>query len=112
MNNNIGDKVAKAIGAAAQISLEGDGLTLHQKSGDKFAERRNCGCFWVYLARQPLVAPCDDHLRLLDPENERPLTGTRCGAEGCGEPQFKIDSGTCCSNGHGGAPALEDEGDG
>lgn len=105
------ERIAAALGAAAQIDTEGDGIALFHKTGDKFAERRNCGCFWVYLAKQPLIAPCDDHLRLLEPEAEKQPTGTRCGAEDCGEPQFKVDSGICCPNGHGGAPALEDGGD-
>lgn len=75
----------------------------------KFMERRNCGCTWLYLANQPVVAPCTEHLRLLEPEEEeRPLIGTHCAVEGCGKPQFQTSSGESCSNGHGGAPALED----
>jgi hypothetical protein len=35
-----------------------------------------------------------------------PLTGTHCSA--CGQPQFTTPSGDSCSNGHGGAAALED----
>lgn len=36
-------------------------------------------------------------------------TGGACSL--CGEPQFKTDSGVTCSNGHGGAPAVEGSGD-
>jgi len=37
-----------------------------------------------------------------------PLTGTRCGAEGCGLPQFETPHGVVCDAGHGGAsPASE-----
>ena len=33
-NPLLGDKMAKALGAAAQVSLDGDGLTLRQKGGE------------------------------------------------------------------------------
>lgn len=36
-------------------------------------------------------------------------TGTHCGIDGCGEAQFETPSGVVCKNGHGGAPALEDQ---
>lgn len=33
---------------------------------------------------------------------------TRCGADGCGEPQYHTASGPVCKNGHGGAPSLDE----
>ena len=61
------DHISKALGAAAQINVNTDGLSLLQRTGEKWAERRNCGCCWIYLAKQPLIAPCEEHLRLLEP---------------------------------------------
>lgn len=37
----------------------------------KFLERRTCGCTWLYLANQPVVAPCAEHLaKLKDGDDE------------------------------------------
>lgn len=41
-----------------------------------------------------------------EPEMETPYTGKHCVV--CHQPQFTTDSGDTCSNGHGGACALED----
>ena len=35
-----------------------------------------------------------------------PRTGTLCGVDGCGLPQFETPAGVTCDNGHGGAPEL------
>ena len=51
--------------------LVDEGINPFQVNMDKVAERRNCGCFWLYLAAQPVVAPCAEHLaRLEDPEED------------------------------------------
>lgn len=58
------DKVAKILG----VEVGSNSLKM---STDKMAERRNCGCFWLYLAAQPVVAPCAEHLaRLEDTDGE------------------------------------------
>ena len=58
------DKVAKVLGIE-------EGSNPLEVSTDKWAERRACGCFWLYLAAQPVVAPCAAHLaRLEDDDGE------------------------------------------
>lgn len=42
-----------------------------------------------------------------DDEDEKVYTGTTCGE--CGADQYETASGVTCENGHGGAPAAEDD---
>lgn len=63
----------------------------------KMVEHPSCG--WV-CSQEP-----DTH-GMVSSADTRP-TGTLCSE--CGEPQFNCWGGVSCSNGHGGAPAQEDE---